>query len=144
MRRVVVSSVAKSWSAAYAPARVMALNRRGFSGVGVAHQGYRQARRRAPASAPLGDALALDPVQPFAQHLDAGADHAAVHFQLRFAGPAHTDAATLALKVGPQAGQPRGQVLQLGQFDLQLAFVAFGAQREDIQDQARRGRPREG
>ena len=41
----------------------------------------------------------------------------------------------LTLQVAPHARQARGQMLQLGQLDLQLAFVALGAQREDIQDQ---------
>jgi hypothetical protein len=38
--------------------------------------------------------------------------------------------------VGPAAHQTGGQVLQLGQFDLQLAFVAARAQGKDVEDQA--------
>ena len=45
------------------------------------------------------------------------------------------DAAALALQVGPAAHQPRRQVLELRELDLQLAFAASRALREDVQDQ---------
>ena len=41
----------------------------------------------------------------------------------------------LALEVGPAPHQPRRQVLQLRQLDLQLALVAARALREDLEDQ---------
>ena len=51
-------------------------------------------------------------------------------------GAAQADgAAALALQVGPAANQARGHVLELGQLDLQLAFVAVRAQGEDVEDQ---------
>ena len=60
--------------------------------------------------------------------LDALADHAAVELDLRFArAAARADAAALALQVGPAPHQPRRQVLQPRQLDLQLAFVALRA-----------------
>jgi len=74
--------------------------------------------------------------QPGTQGLDALADQAAVGLELGFAGTAQADTALLAFKVGPAADQARGQVLQLGQFHLQLALVALGALGEDVEDQA--------
>ncbi|KAG0757703.1 hypothetical protein G6F22_019874 [Rhizopus arrhizus] len=85
--------------------------------------------------AALGHALAFNAIQPLAQRLDLGADHAAVHFKLGFAGAAHPDTATLTLQVAPHARQARGQMLQLRQLDLQLAFVALCAQGEDVQNE---------
>jgi hypothetical protein len=64
------------------------------------------------------------------------ADHAAVEFDLLFArAAAHAGAAGLAFQVRPAPHQPRAEVLQAGQLDLQLAFVAARALREDLQDQ---------
>jgi hypothetical protein len=74
--------------------------------------------------------------QAGAQHLDALADQAAVGLELGFTGTAQADTALLAFKVGPAADQARGQVLQLGQFHLQLALVALGALGENVEDQA--------
>jgi hypothetical protein len=56
-------------------------------------------------------------------------------FELRFAGAAQADPPTLPLQVGPTADQPGAQVFELCEFDLQLPFGAFGAQRENVQDQ---------
>ena len=76
--------------------------------------------------------------QPALQLLQALLQQAAVGFQLGFARAAQADrAAALALQVGPAADQARGHVLQLGQLDLQLAFVAAGALGEDFQNQQR-------
>ncbi|MNV51133.1 hypothetical protein D3C71_1431720 [compost metagenome] len=106
----------------------------GLAGVGVAHQRHRQ--RTAPGACPaLGHTLALHPVQPFAQRLDLGADHAAIHFKLGLAGPAHPDTAALTFQVAPHAREARGQMLQLRQLHLQLALMALCAQRKDIQDE---------
>ncbi len=59
----------------------------------------------------------------------------AVGFELGFAGPAQPDAALLTLEMGPAAHQTRGQMLELGQLDLQLALVRARATGEDIQNQ---------
>ena len=64
------------------------------------------------------------------------AEQPAVGLELGLARPAQADAALLSLEVGPAAHQARRQVLELGQFDLQLALEGARAQREDIQDQA--------
>ena len=39
--------------------------------------------------------------------------------------------------MSPRADEPRRQILELREFDLQLAFVAAGALRENIEDEAR-------
>ena len=43
----------------------------------------------------------------------------------------------LTLKVGPAPDKTSGEVLQLGQLDLQLALMAFGPQCKDVEDQRR-------
>jgi len=107
----------------------------GLARIGVAHQRHRQhvlARTRTP----LGTALLAQFDESFAQRLDPRADQAAVGFQLFLARAAHADAAALALQVSPAAHQTGRQVLQLGQFDLQLALGTVRTAGEDIQDQA--------
>ncbi|MCW0462736.1 hypothetical protein NB717_003804 [Xanthomonas sacchari] len=106
-----------------------------LAGVGVAH--HRDPRQLAahPRTAHLG-VLHLDLLQPLLQLLHTLLQQAAIGFQLGFAGAAQADRTTaLALQVGPAAHQPGGHVPQLGQFDLQLAFVAARALGEDVQDQ---------
>ncbi len=71
------------------------------------------------------------------QQLHALADEPAVRLELRLAGAAQADAAFLPLEVGPAAREPRGQVRELRELDLQLAFRASCAQREDVEDEAR-------
>ena len=63
-------------------------------------------------------------------------EQAAVGFELRFAGTAQADTALLPLEVGPAAHQSRRQVLQLRELDLQLAFEAARALREDVENQS--------
>ncbi len=69
------------------------------------------------------------------EHFDALAEQPPVGFQLCLAGSAQANAALLPLQVGPAAHQARGQMLELGQLDLQFALVAAGALREDVEDQ---------
>ena len=111
------------------------VEQRGLAGVGVAHQGDRQ-DLGALARAPLHLALLLHRRELVLEHLDALAEQPAVGFQLRLARSAQADPALLPLQVGPAAHQPRGQMLELRQLDLQLALVAAGALREDVEDQA--------
>ena len=80
--------------------------------------------------------LAAQFFEPRLERLDALADQTAVGFELRFARTAQADTAFLALEVSPRANQPRRQILQLRELDLQLAFVAAGALREDIENEA--------
>src|SRR5262249_16689691 len=56
--------------------------------------------------------------------------------QLRFAFTAtHPDAAFLAGQVAPEPGQPREQMLQLRQFNLQLSLFCPGALSKNVEDQ---------
>src|SRR5690606_5959896 len=56
-------------------------------------------------------------------------------FQLGFTWATQADTALLPLQVSPAAHQACTQVVQLGQFDLQLALMGTGALGENIQDQ---------
>ena len=88
----------------------------------------RDARRRV--------AGATHGLQALPQFLDLLADDPSVRLQLRLAGPAGADAAAGAREVGPQAGQARQLVLELGQLHLEAALVGLGVLGEDVQDQA--------
>src|SRR6185369_14161944 len=56
--------------------------------------------------------------------------------ELRFAGAPRADAATpLSREVRPVSRQPRQEVLELGELDLQLPFDALRALREDVEDE---------
>jgi hypothetical protein len=61
---------------------------------------------------------------------------ATVRFQLRFAfTTAHADSALLPRQVTPEPRQPRQQMLQLRQFNLQLAFFSASTLGENIENQ---------
>ena len=75
-------------------------------------------------------------MQPALQHGHARGQQPAVGFQLGLARTAQTDAALLALQVGPAAHQPGREVLELGQLDLELALEGARALGEDVEDQA--------
>src|SRR5690606_7858185 len=97
------------------------------------HGRHRDLRPRAAA----GLALLLQLLEAAREQAHALPDQPPVAFELRFTRAAQADAAAaLALEVGPAAHEARGDVLQLGEFDLQLALVAACAQREDVEDQA--------
>ena len=65
-------------------------------------------------------------------------DLASVEFDLLLARAAGlAQAATLPFKVGPAAHQPRRQVVELCELDLQLAFAALRTLRKDLEDQRR-------
>ena len=83
-------------------------------------------------------ALALHLHQPGLQRLHPLGDHALVEFDLRFTrAAALAGAAGLAFQVAPAAHQAAAQVLQPGEFHLQLAFVALRPLGEDLEDQRR-------
>ena len=54
--------------------------------------------------------------------LDLAANDPAVGFQLGFPGTPEPDTAPDSGEVGPPPGQPREQVFELGQLDLQLGL----------------------
>ena len=76
-------------------------------------------------------------LQARSQLLDAPGEQAPIQFQLGFTRAAQTDrTAALAFKVRPATHQARGHVLELGQFDLELAFVRTRTLGEDVENQA--------
>ncbi len=111
------------------------VEQRGLAGVGVAHQRDLEGAA-ALARLALRATLLLDLLEALLGRLDAVADHALVELDLRLAGTAaHAGAALLAFQVAPAAHEARGQVLQASELHLQLALVALGAGREDLEDQ---------
>ena len=88
---------------------------------------------------PLGalqTAGALDAAEAPAQLRDTLAHPPPVHLELRLAGSARAHpAAALARQVGPLPGEPRQEILELRQLDLQLALEAPGTLREDVEDE---------
>ena len=107
-----------------------------LAGVGVTDQ--RDGRNLLPlALLPRGLTLLQHLLDAIVEGLDALADQSAVGFELGFTRSAQADAtAALALEMGPAAHETRRHVLQLREFDLQLAFERARALREDVEDQA--------
>ena len=111
------------------------IEQRALAGIGIAHQRDPEGAAVAALVA-LGAALALDLGQPRLERFDALVDHAAVKLDLRLArATALAGTAGLALQVAPAPHQARAQVLQPGQLDLQLAFMALRTLGKDLQDQ---------
>src|SRR4029077_7841201 len=72
----------------------------------------------------------------FALHPRYSILHAAtVHFQLGFTRTARSNSTSLSRQVMPHPGQSRQQILQLRELDLQSAFTAPRALRENIENQ---------
>ena len=111
------------------------VEQRSLAGVRVSDEGNRR-QVRPPARAAAEFAPAVDPREALANGLDALPDHALVEFELLFAGAAQADTAFLPVQMGPAAFQTRAQMPQLGEFDLQLAFVRTGPLGEYVQDQS--------
>ena len=82
--------------------------------------------------APLPDVLDI-----LGDGVNAGANPAAIGFELGLAGSSGSDAAAKARERGASADEPRQQVFQLSELDLQLAFARAGATREDVENQLR-------
>jgi hypothetical protein len=105
----------------------------GFSSVGVTDDcGYGPAMA---AAAGALDGAVFAHLGKFAlETADALLDAAAVDLELCFTGAARADAAALAGKVIPHAGEAGKEVLKLRELDLEAAFFAPRALGEDIQD----------
>ena len=82
-----------------------------------------------------GLALLADLLDPLLHLRDARPDDPAVGLELALARAPGTDATLGPREVGPQLGQPRQLVLELGQLDLEAALVGLGVQREDVEDE---------
>ena len=121
---------------ATASSPVSEIEQRRLAGVGVADQRDRRHRRLVPPLAQLR-AAAADRVDLLRQDADAVADAAAVGFELGFAGAARADAAAQPRQRVARSDQPRHQVLELRELDLQLAFPRARAAREDVEDELR-------
>src|SRR5216684_4065891 len=106
---------------------------RRLAGIRVADQGHRE---DGVARFPLRVALPLDLHQLPLEVRDAGADDAAVEFELGLADASRTDAAGLPLEVRPSAGEARQQVLELRQLHLRTRFAAASPAGEDVENQA--------
>src|SRR5262245_15278039 len=67
--------------------------------------------------------------------MNAGTNPPSIDFQLCFAGAACSNAAAKTGKGDAGTDQPREQVPELGEFDLQLAFAGSCSLCENVQDQ---------
>ena len=85
---------------------------------------------------PLRETLPPHDFQVLCNARDAVLHPAPVGFQLRLAFAAsHSDPAFLPRQVALKPRQPRQQMLQLRQLDLQLAFTRAGALGENVENQ---------
>ena len=64
-------------------------------------------------------------------------DLAAIHLELGFAGTSCADAAAKPGHLNAASREPRQQIVQLREFDLQLTFTGTGAPGEDIENDLR-------
>lgn len=83
----------------------------------------------------LHHALTLKLPESLFEHGNPFAKQPAVRLQLGFSWSTQADPALLTLQVRPATHQPCCQMLQLSQFDLQLAFMTLGTLGKNIQDQ---------
>src|SRR5438552_6108185 len=89
-----------------------------LAGVGVAHERCRRQVAAPPPALALVGAMLGDVLEPLFERRDLAADHAAVGFELGFAGSPEADAAADTGEVGPHAREARQQILELRQLDL--------------------------
>ena len=93
----------------------------GLAGVGVADEGDHRIAGGLAAVA-HEPAMHPHPLELLAELLDAVADDPAVRLELGLAGSPGPDAAAQPLEVLPLPDQPRQQIRELGQLDLELAL----------------------
>ena len=110
------------------------VEQRGLAGVRVADDA--DGRPQPPvAAARRGLALLADLLDALLHLRDPRPDDPPVGLELALAGTAGADPAAGPRQVGPQPGQARQLVLELGELDLEPALVGLGVQREDVEDQ---------
>ena len=98
------------------------VEQRALAGVGVADDGDR--REQAPVAGPRSRlALLAHLLDALLELVDCSRMIAPVGLQLALAGSPRADAALGPREVGPEAGQARQLVLQLGELDLEAALV---------------------
>src|SRR5438067_968107 len=110
------------------------VEQRALAGVGVSDKRDDRDRHGFAALALL-TADAPDGVELLLEMVDANVDLAAVGFEACFTGTTGSDAAAELRHGLAPASEPRKLVLELGQFDLQLALAGEGMAREDIEDE---------
>ena len=130
------SSVTNSASDASASACVSRLNSVVLPGVGVADERDGRHRGLLTPLAQLRAAFA-DLFDVFGDRVNSRADAAAVGFELRLARSSGADAAAEPRQRRAGSHEPRQQVFQLRELDLQLAFARPRAPREDVENQLR-------
>ena len=96
---------------------------------------HRDARLAAPLT--LQAPMNLHALELPADLDDLPSDHAPVGLELRLTRSSGTDAAAEALQVGPLPDQPRQQIGELRQLDLELAFTRPRPLGEDVEDEGR-------
>ena len=101
------------------------VEQRRLAGVGVTHQRDGGQRNGLPLP-PLRGAASAHPLQIFIDGLDALMNAPAVGFELGFAGASGSDAAAQPRHGRAVAGQPRQQIVQLRQLDLQAGLPGCG------------------
>src|SRR4051812_23290357 len=69
------------------------------------------------------------------QSCDAFLHTTTIHFQLRFTGATCSNTTSLSRQVMPHSCQPRQQILQLRQLDLQPAFAAARALGKNVENE---------
>ena len=80
------------------------------------------------------ESFATNPIQLPAQSSHPLPQQSPVSFKLHLARPAQANAPPLSLEVRPSAHQSRRKMLELGQFDLQLAFACPCAECKNVKD----------
>ena len=105
-----------------------------LAGVRVSHE--RNCRNRG-GFAPLAllGADAADIFDLLLQVPHTAGNFAAIGFEFRFAGATGTDATSQLRHLDAMPGQAGHHVLQLREFNLQLAFASAGVAREDVEDE---------
>ena len=110
------------------------VEQRRLTGVRVADDADRGHHPPVPATR-RGLALLADLVDPLLHLGDPGPDDPPVGLELALAGAPRADPTLGPRQVGPQAGEPRQLVLELGELDLEAALVRLGMEREDVEDE---------
>jgi hypothetical protein len=112
------------------------IEQRGLAGVRVADHRRDWPLMTAPTFA-LHAADLADAFELAFQLCDSLLHASAVHFELRLARSPGADAARLPREVRPHTREPRQQILQLRELDLQPPFPAPRPLREDVENQLR-------
>ena len=112
------------------------IEERTLSGIGVADDGDCGHGNRFAALALLA-AHAADRFEIDFELVDATLNAAAIGFELGFAGSAGADAAAELRHGFAAAGEAGEHVLELSEFDLELAFARAGVAGEDVEDELR-------